>query len=58
MTRELQTRAVITEIECESCNGRGTYEDEIHMHTLVKIVVLDCGECGGEGVIEIEMEDA
>ena len=44
-----------TEVECEACGGTGTYEDEIHMHTLVKIVRLDCVECEGVGSIEMEI---
>lgn len=42
------------EVECTACDGTGTIEDEIHMHTLVKIVRRDCTECDGAGVVEEE----
>lgn len=43
------------EVECTACGGSGIVEDEIHMHTLVKIVRLDCTECEGSGSIEMEI---
>lgn len=43
------------EVECEACEGTGIYEDEMHMHTIVKIVRLDCVECEGSGSIEMEI---
>jgi hypothetical protein len=42
------------EVECAACHGTGTVEDEIHMHTLVKIVRLVCTDCHGAGVVEEE----
>lgn len=42
------------EVECTACDGTGTVEGEIHMHTLVKIVRLDCTDCDGAGVVEEE----